>query len=65
MARQAVNWIQLEPPDFSNQPWGDPSSTDPVYDRAIQIHSRGFGGPSTKYVDQSAPTTTWTDFNET
>ena len=53
MATPRTDWIQLEPPEFALQPFGDPSVDDAGYDPTIQIHGRGFGGPSTLWKKAS------------
>ena len=54
MPTPKTDWIRLEPPEYSLQPFGDPSTTDPGYDATIQIHGRGFGGPKTIWTEASS-----------
>ena len=55
MPTPRTEWIQLEPPGFGEpQPFGDVSYGDPGWDGPIQIHSRGFGDPSTHWKEAEA-----------
>ena len=42
-----TDYIQLEPTGAGFAPFGDPTSKE---FKALSIHSRGFGDPSTKYI---------------
>lgn len=47
MPTPPTEWKQLEPPGMGTQPFNDPASDDPLYDKSRQIHGRGFGDSPT------------------
>ena len=47
VTKSDTEWTQLVPMGFGLSPFGDPTDMD----RAISIHIRGFGDPTTEWKD--------------